>query len=257
MIIDSHVHLGKCCSWASYGSWDFDTPQGITDYYSPEVHLEIMDKLKIDKAVIQTTMLPYPTPGNVEIAEILKRYPDRFEAIAIIDPLKEGAVDELTKCVTEWGFIGLKLHPFMHCFLAYLPPVHPLVERAIELKIPVMVHSGTAPHSHPLQIAMLADMFPEATIIMAHMGLSETYACDARLAAKKYDNIILETSSLTNGYINMAIEEVGAERVMFGSDAPWTGSNEIELMKLKVLNLAPDKERLVLGENAARIFGIN
>ena len=164
MIIDAHVHIGKCCSWASYQAWNFDTPQGKTDYYSPEIHLEKMDKLKIDKAVIQTAMGKDTTPGNEDIAKIVKRYPDRFVGMAVIDPLKEGAVEELTRCVRELGLKALKLHPLMHGFLAYYPPVHPLVERAIELKIPIMVHSGTAPHSQPLQIAMLADMFPEATI---------------------------------------------------------------------------------------------
>lgn len=261
IIIDAHVHLGKSFGWASYESYIFETPDGPSEYFTPEIFLKIMDSLKIDKAIIMTTKQAagYETDDvkeNEEIAAAARKYPDRFIGFAIINPLKgEKAVEELTRYVKELGIKGLKLHPFAQCYAPYLPFVHPLVERAIKLKIPVMVHSGTPPHSEPFQIAMLADTFPEATIIMAHMGLSETYAADARYAAKKYDNIFLETSCLPAGYVKKAIMDIGAERVIYGSDTPWN-ITELELMKIKALRLPENKERLVLGENIAEILGL-
>jgi predicted TIM-barrel fold metal-dependent hydrolase len=119
-----------------------------------------------------------------------------------------------------------------------------------------MVHSGTPPHTEPLQIATLADIFPDATIILAHAGLSETYAADARAAAKRHDNVYLETSCLPAGYTGMAIRELGADKVMFGSDSPWNVT-ETELGKIKVLELSDEENRKVLGGTAARIFGID
>lgn len=254
LIIDAHTHLGRAYPWASYGG--FIPEKGTSAYeFGPEELLEKMNNLGIDKAVIMTmSNWSDNVRDNKEIAEIARRYSDRLVGFALIDPRMRG-VERLKRAVEELGIKGLKLHPFAQCYGIYLPYVHPLVEQAIKLKVPVMVHSGTPPHSTPLQIAMLADTFPDATIIMAHMGVSETYAYEARYAAKKYDNIILETSGIPCSYVKRAIDLVGAEKVVFGSDAPWNVI-DIELMKLKVLKLPEDEERLVLGENMAKILGI-
>ncbi len=259
MIIDAHVHLGKSYAWASYESFVFGTLLGPKEEFSEEVFLEIMKKLGIDMAAIMTTKQSSSGGDNVKenekIAEIARKYPDKFISMALVNPLKESAVEELIRYVKELGVKVLKLHPYAQCYSLNLSPVHALVEKAVKLGIPVMIHSGTPPHSTPSQIATLADAFPDATIIMAHMGLSETYAADARFAAKKCDNIYLESSCLPAGYVGMAIKEVGADRVMYGSDSPWNVT-ETELAKVMILKLSEEEERLVLGENAAKVFGL-
>jgi uncharacterized protein len=259
MIIDAHVHLGKSYAWASYESYTFQTPLGPRDTFDAEVFSEIMRNLKIDAAVIMTSKQASSsgdnTRENKEIASIARRNPDKFFGMAIVDPLKENAPEELTRYVQELGIKALKLHPYAQCYSPILPCVQTLVERAVRLRVPVMVHSGTAPHTTPLQIATLADLFPDATIILAHAGLSETYAADARLAAKRHENVFLETSCLPAGYVGMAIREIGAERVMFGSDSPWNVT-ETELDKIKVLKLPEEDEIRVLGGTAAKVFEI-
>jgi len=259
MIVDAHVHLGKSYSWASYKSYIFDTPLGPREEFSAELFSEIMRNLKIDIAVIMTTKQAASsrdnTKENEEIAAIARKYPDKFVGMSLINPLGEDAVEELERHVKELGIKALKLHPYAQCYSLILPSVHALVEKAAKLKVPVMVHSGTAPHTTPLQIATLADTFPDATVILAHAGLSETYAADARFAAKRYENVYLETSCLPAGYVGMAIKEVGASKVMFGSDSPWN-ITETELAKIEALKLPDEDRSLVLGGTAARIFGI-
>lgn len=51
-----------------------------------------------------------------------------------------------------------------------------------------------------------------------------------------------------------AIERIGPERVIFGSDGP--GCNpKLELEKIRGLGLAPDVEQLVVAGNAQRLLG--
>ena len=57
------------------------------------------------------------------------------------------------------------------------------------------------------------------------------------------------------GYVRAAIDKIGAHRLAYGSDTPWT-ITEIELNKIKALGLPENEERLVLGENLAQLFGI-
>ena len=53
--------------------------------------------------------------------------------------------------------------------------------------------------------------------------------------------------------IREAVERVGAERVLYASDGP-ACSPRLEVEKVRLAGLEPDDERLVLGENAARLL---
>jgi predicted TIM-barrel fold metal-dependent hydrolase len=254
MIIDGHAHMGGTCNWASYEIHKISTPLGPVEYFGPEVFLKIMDSLKIDKAVVTTTK-PWGDPkDNDDIAKIANRFPDRFIAVPWINPLRENALDDFKRYVKDYGMKGLKLHPPANGYYVHMPFVHPFIEFAVKSKVPVMIHSGTPPNSEPWQIAVLADTFPDAKIVMIHMGLSEMYARDAQDVAIKYDNVWLETSGMHIGHVNGAIKRVGAEKVIFGSDTPWS-MTEFELLKIKLLHLPKKDEELVLGKNIAELIG--
>jgi len=53
--------------------------------------------------------------------------------------------------------------------------------------------------------------------------------------------------------IREAVERIGAERVLYASDGP-ACSPRLEVEKVRLAELEPDDERLVLGENAARLL---
>ena len=53
--------------------------------------------------------------------------------------------------------------------------------------------------------------------------------------------------------IREAVERIGPERVIYGSDGP-ACSPRIEVEKVRLAGLEADSERLVLGENVARIL---
>ena len=254
MIIDAHVHLGLSFAWASYERWNFGTPDGV---FGPERFIPQMDELGITKAVIQTTKQTTDNyQENLWITKIAADNPDRFIPISLIHPYDHQALPQLEKLVTEHNSRGLKLHPFAGCYAIYLPTVYPIIEKATKLKIPVMIHSGTPPHSLPTQIGLLADHFPQTTFIMAHAGLSETYAADARYVALRYDNIFLEVSCLPASYTRMAIQKIGPERVIYGSDSPWN-ITKTELQKITTLELPSKDEEMILYRNIAQLLKID
>ena len=73
--------------------------------------------------------------------------------------------------------------------------------------------------------------------------------------AKIYHNIYLEIcgSNLTRFEIEWMIAEVGADRVIFGTDMPWIDPR-FTLGKVAYANLSDEQRRLVLGENMARLL---
>jgi predicted TIM-barrel fold metal-dependent hydrolase len=68
---------------------------------------------------------------------------------------------------------------------------------------------------------------------------------------------VLETSAMPDPWkIAEAVERVGAERVLYASDGP--GCNpRLEVEKVRMLGLPKDEERQVLGDNAARLLGVD
>ena len=77
---------------------------------------------------------------------------------------------------------------------------------------------------------------------------------EAIAVAERHPNLVLETSAMPYpAKIREAVERLGAERVLYASDGP-VCSPRIEVEKVRLAGLDPDAERLVLGENAARLL---
>ena len=83
----------------------------------------------------------------------------------------------LQRAVSELGVVGLKIHPAAG-FFPNDPVVYPMYHKALDLGLPVMVHTGPEPkplysrHCQPVYLDDVAADFPDLTIIMAHAGLS-------------------------------------------------------------------------------------
>jgi predicted TIM-barrel fold metal-dependent hydrolase len=74
--------------------------------------------------------------------------------------------------------------------------------------------------------------------------------------AERQPNIVLETSATPYpDKIREAVERIGAERVVFGSDGP-VSSPVLEREKVMIADLSPEETDLVLGGNAARLLGL-
>jgi len=243
LIIDAHTHLSRV----------FDPMFGFK--YEVEQLLQAMDKHNIDKAVT------FPLPGvpdlrdaNDYVSSCVQRYPSRLVGFACVNPyLGDQAEAELERCFGKLGLKGLKLHPLAHAFQPNAKIVHPLIEKAKKYRVPVIFHTGNEFFALPSLVGDLAESFPEVTIIIAHMGIMN-YVSEALIAAKKNENILLETSNiLLPVYIEMAVETVGAERVVFGSDTP-ASHMAVELKKLEVAGLKESEIKLILGENMRKIL---
>ncbi len=199
------------------------------------------------------------SPKNRELAEELAASPSMrglFYGCAWINPqFGDEAVRELEVAVKEWGFVALKLMPTHHAFRSVSSVAHPLMRKAQELGIPVTIHSGTF-FCHPLEIGVLAEAFPKVPVIMDHMGY-RYWCAEAIAAARRAANLYLATTAVMEPHwIRQAVREVGAERVMFGSNAPhvWPST---QLQVVKQAELRPEEERLVLSENALRVFRLS
>ena len=197
-------------------------------------------------------------PKNRELADAIESLPKEkglFAGCAWINPqFGDEAVHELEIAVKEWGFKALKLMPTHHAFRSVSKVPYPLMRKAEELGIPVTIHSGTF-FAHPLEIAVLAKAFPNVPVVMDHMGY-RYYVAEAIAAAHQSENIYLATTAVMEPHwIRQAVRELGAHRVLFGSNAPFVWPRT-QLMVIQQAELKEEEERKILGENAGRLYNL-
>ena len=76
------------------------------------------------------------------------------------------------------------------------------------------------------------------------------------LAIRSSSNILVETSGFdaTAGFIDMAVREIGPERIVFGSHLP-SRSLGTELSKVTTADITEDDKKKILGANFRRLLG--
>jgi predicted TIM-barrel fold metal-dependent hydrolase len=139
-----------------------------------------------------------------------------------------------------------------------VPEMDAIVERAISMKVPILQHEwlkldGNEPgESSPYDVVELAKRHPEANFICAHTGgdwergiriIRETRNISAGIAG----------FSPTSGVLEMAVRELGPERVVYGSDV---GGRSFASQLAKVLgaDIPESAKELALGGNIRRLL---
>ena len=249
-----------------------------------------MDEAGVEKVMIMPVdwgLVPAFKDSTLDIweqhrlhAEAAGRYPDRIITFACFDPRRPDAVQLLDRAVSELGMVGLKIHPAAG-FFPNDRAVYPMYEKALDLGIPVMVHTGPEPkplysrHCQPIYVDDVAADFPDLNIILAHAGLSAWWQ-EAAGVASVAPNVYLDIS----GWQAMArlrpaefyatlrslIDTVGARRIMWGSDYPalrlllseaaWAKSisEPSEIAQEKGIGFSEEEVSGIMGDNAVRLL---
>ncbi len=246
--------------------WDVHTHLSGSDG-SPEQRvlylLKHADRVGIDKLIVfmGTRWTHDPTPEqfrkeNDEVLRAVQAGAGRVFGLVYLNPkYVEESLRELDRCVGSGPMLGVKLWVALEC---NDPRLDPICGRAAELKAVVLQHAywRTGPNlpneSNPLHVAELARRHPELPIIAAHTGNDWERGIRAIRGTK---NVFCEVSGFdtTAGVVEMAVRELGAERVLYGSDAGGR-SYASQMAKVLAADLSEADKRLILGGNIERIL---
>jgi len=242
-IIDFHTHVDEAPAFG----W-IDPPDKI---------VALLDEAGIDAAVIMTyTDLPGLNPDALEyIVEAAGRFPGRLLPFVRVNPNYQEEMPAILDRAVELGIRGVKLHPTTTLAHPAEAATVAVLRRAGELGLPALFHCGDDPYTTPQVFGLAAEAAPDCAIVMGHMG-GYLHVDDAIDVAEQHPNLYLETSAMPYPLaITRAIDRIGAERVIFGSDGP--GCNpKLELDKIEGLGLSERDRALVVGGNAARLLGL-
>lgn len=236
---------------------------GTTPNQRLEQLIAFADRLGIERICVFMGMKwSYdPTPEdmrqqNDEVLEALQRWPDRAFGFVYLTPNHvEESLAELDRCVRDGPMVGVKLWVARHC---NAPELDPIVRRAAELKALILQHTylkatGNLPgESTPTELAELARRHPSVPLVCAHTGADWEIGIRA---IRDCPNIFADLcgSDPTAGMTEMAVRELGAERVLFGSDAGGR-SFASQLGKVLGADIPESAKQLILANNLKRLL---
>lgn len=151
-------------------------------------------------------------------------------AFGSVHPASQEVASELDE-LCELGLPGVKLHPEYQEFFVDDPAIFPLYRDLFRRGLILHLHAGEdlgfqpPVHGAAERIAAVCDAFPDATIIAAHMGSFQQWdAVETHLAGRT--NLWLDTSfgadwMSPERFCRLARRH-GIERVLFGTDSPWS-----------------------------------
>jgi uncharacterized protein len=250
MRIDVHGHV-----WAKDGA----------------LNRPLLDRLIVacDKLGMDEVWISCPVTGGMGDPEIVRRYNDIvLEAVRayptrlrgycfLVAGYQRQAMDELSRCL-DAGMIGIKLY---HQYFINDPVLFPFVERSIDLGIPILCHAGhvmdwQSRRSQPnisdgVHFADVGRRYPEATIIMAHIGGGGDYEWSLQALAD-CPSVMADTSGsvIDDGMVEYAVRLLGPQRVIFACDETEEGG----VGKVLAADLSEDVREAIFWRNARAIL---
>lgn len=225
--------------------------------------IEIADRMGIERLCVYMGM-PWsrdPAPDqlrkeNDQVIQALSHWHHRAFGFVYLNPKHvEASLKELDRCVRDGPMMGVKLWVARECSAAELDPI---IKRAAELKAVIFQHTwfkaaGNDPgESTPADMAALAARHPTVPLICGHTGGDWERGIRA-IRGHRNVSVDLAGSDPVAGFTEMAVRELGAERVIYGSDC---GGRSFASQLSKVLGAdIPDAaKKLILGENLKRMM---
>lgn len=247
--------------------WDVHAHLAGTGEKTPEEAIARLivaaDRMGVDRLVVfmgdPWSHDPSPadlTRQNDQVLKALEHWHHRAFGFVYVSPRHvEASLREIDRCVRDGPMLGLKLWVAQRCDS---PEADALVRRAQELKGLIFQHTwikaqGNLPgESTPMDLASLASRHPGASFVCGHVG--GQWELGVR-AVRPFANVSVDLGGgdVTAGMVEAAVRELGAERVLYGSDVPGRGF-ATQLAKVLGAEIGEADRRLILGENLRRLL---
>ena len=250
-------------------------PFMIDGVNSAEVFLSNMNYAQVGGAVVVQEFID--GIQNDYLAKVKSDYPERFFVFGMCDYFKPGFYDTAASLIDS-GFKGIAI------------PGHRLIlsDGRVNLNSPEMMKMFHLMEDKGVilslclaennlqngEIKEVIEECPPLNIPIGHFGMVTAPGWEDQIKLALNDNVMIESGGITwlfnkefypfNGAVRAireAIDMVGADKLMWGSDYPRTITAITYKMSydfiLKTNDLTDREKRLFLGENAEKFYGFN
>lgn len=201
-IIDIHTHIGQL-------------PGVVGDIFKAEDLVYICEHENIHfmltSSASATTINQHT--ATLEVVDMVKKYGSHLGGMLWVNPHDPTWMDDV-HLAEEYQFYGIKIHPVLDHYAVTEDALDSVFTCAQEHKWPILTHTdvdGTpmgAEHYEPL-----IKKYRNVTLILAHLRWG------AIPLAKRYDNVFLDTTYMNAVTVEIGLDALSADKILFGSDA--------------------------------------
>ncbi|MCC7105106.1 MAG: amidohydrolase [Chloroflexi bacterium] len=261
-----------------------------------EMHLRDMDEAGVDAAVfslgiwLEWLTLSTSRETNDELAEIQRLSEGRVIGLAHVPPLEQGAEDELERAVRRLGLKGVNLTTHWQGTYLDEEPFRPFMRKVAALNVPIVVHASSSSglaaslDGDSTHLGRVVDMTIIVTRLLKSDLLEELPNLRFQLpqlggawwAVKRRLRIDEPASTLGSRLrllkniwfdagpaswapcdLTLAVQNLGADRVMFGTDYPSTRTFMKRALDAHQATPYSDADRAaIMSENAIDFYGL-
>ena len=209
-----------------------------------------------------------------KVAAFAKSDPERVIGFMALDPTVPGWEDEMRFGHQELGLRGVKLMPMYAGFYPHDRKLDPLWSYVQKHRLPVLLHTGTTFVSQapidctlPRHLDEVAIRFPEARIILAHLG--HPYEGECAAVIRKHPHLYSDISALYYRpwqlfHSLMLVQEYGVwPKILFGTDYPFTtvdgtvaGLRELCAREIGGFRLDAEKVEAMIHRDSLSLLGL-
>ena len=182
---------------------------------------------------------------------------DELSFYTVVNPKLPRWEDHAHRMLEHPKCAGVKLHPRWN-YWSVEEHGDRLFAFLSERNLLTLTHTGNA-GNEPDRFIPFANRYPGVRLILAHIGHSETDTFDLQVEAVKKStqgNVWADTSSAKSmlaRVIEHAVDQLGADRVLFGTDTPLY-SVAAQKARIAYADIPDEGKRMILYENAARLL---
>lgn len=256
-----HDKEGMACKLtAVIGGADMPVP-------TPEQLIADMDKAGVEKVFLgQLYMFSYLQKKPMvscqleELAQVVKKYPDRFVGMATYNPHNiSQSLRDLDKAVKQWGFKAVYMHIFGFDIPLNDRKMYPLFGKCVELGIPVSMQTGyvlegmPSDCGRPIYLDRIALDFPELVIVGTHTGYPWTEELISM--AYKFENVYCGCSAHLPRYWDPSlVKNINSRlqnKAIYGANLiPY----KLTLPQIDELGLKDEAKQKLLHDNAVKVY---
>lgn len=225
--------------------------------------MRTIEKFNIEEVHVSALSAHKPSEDEVTLlnkdtAQFVKEEPGRIKGAVYISPEHKNAVEVLKRGIEEQDMSSAKIWVSEKCDS---PAVNPIAEKLIEYNLPLLIHSfkkstiQVANESTAVEVRNLALRYPELKIIMAHVGGNCYHGVPL---VRDLKNVWVDISGSPNrsNEVEYTVENLGADRVLFGTDMP--GASFLVLCgKVLESGITDEEKEKIFYKNALQVYDKN
>ncbi len=243
LVVDCHALVGAGTTWA-------DPVRDVT--YELSLLFERGAEAGIDRHCVFPARNETYEDANKQLARTCEKHAGKLIGFAAHSPLREAGrlARMLREEVKSMGLRGVRSDGH---------PTRELLDAVLDLNILVMYYPSGGWEALGRFYHMPLTAYPKINFIMPHLGQyhSANWAphIEAIDLARRYRNLYIDTSGIGSfKYLEMAVRELPAEKILFGTCAP-EHDPRVEKEALRLLQLTKDQYAKVSGLNILRLLG--